>query len=226
MSTTTHSPSNEVPLTYKFLLSFSTLCAVSFCWLYVTKPAQVIGSSFANDLTPVEKEMTETVTDKAEISSFAALASSSLPGDRAQRPMVANAKAKSSTIPLAKTASTDGRVGWEETNDRIQHVLTAQEGNHTERIILQVPVIYQTRGLRLGTQEAKEAARILRALKIYQQQITKLYQDGKNIQQAWDSLLLRAQPISALRADSPSLPDTQHPDSLSENSSETINLSK
>lgn len=225
MSTNTHSPSSEVSLTYKFLLTFSTLCAVFFCWLYVTKPTQVINATPAGDSKLVAEPEPPT-SGEADSSSFESLTSNALPGDSPERPKATDAHSSSSTIPLAKTASTDGQLGWEETNHRVQHVLTAQNGTSSERIILQVPVIYQTRGIRLGTEQAKEAARVLRALTIYQEQITKLHQDGKNIQHAWDMLLLSAQPISALRADSPSLPSAQHPETLSENSAATINISQ
>lgn len=225
MSTTSNTPNSEVSLTYKFLLAFSTLSAIFFCWLYVTKPTTVV----AEPNSPVLPESESPSLDEkasSEPSSFAALTQTSLPGDDSPRPTQVDASNNGVAIPLAQSISTASEIGWEETNDRIQHVLEAQDANASERLILQVPVIYQTRGLRFGPTEAKEAARILRALKIYRGQIAKLHKDGKNIQQAWDSLLLAAQPIRSLRADSPSLPASQYPDSLSENSSATINISE
>ena len=165
-----------------------------------------------------------------EQNSFAKLNSGGLPGDTPVSSGLSQTSAaeKSSNIPLPKSDSTEGLVGFEETNDRIQHVITAQSNSSSERIIIQVPVIYKTRGLRFGPEQANEAQRVLRALKIYQSQIKKLHQDGENIQLAWDSLLMSAQPIAALRADSPSLPQksSSHPSMLSENSASTIKLSK
>ena len=225
MSTTSNNPSSDISLTYKFLLAFSTLSAVFFCWLYVTKPTTVVAEA-RKPTSPAEEPSALDETEVAPPSSFANLTQSSLPGDASPRPQQVDASSENATIPLAQSISTASKIGWEETNDRIQHVLTAQDATSSERIILQVPVIYQTRGLRFGPTEAQEASRILRALKIYRSQIAKLHQDGKNIQQAWDSLLLDAQPITSLRADSPSLPNAQHPDTLSENSSATINISE
>ena len=232
MSTPSAQPSSEITLTYKYLLTFSTLSAVFFCWLYVTKPTSAVGSN-GNDAEDAAVGLADTPAGEssqaATENSFASLANAGLPGDTNDSPAQAQMSAanKASNIPPPLSDSTESLVGFEETNDRVQHVITAQSHNQSERIILEVPVIYKTRGLRFGPQQTSEAQRVLRALKIYQSQINKLHQDGKNIQLAWDSLLMSAQPVASLRADSPSLPQksSTHPSMLLENSASTIKLS-
>lgn len=226
MPTTTNQSSNEITLTYKYLLTFSTLSAVFFCYLYVTKPTTVMPSPAVEAGAEETKQAENT---PSTMGGFDSLAIDALPGEGSpQIPAIENPAGINSAIPLAQSDSTKGLVGFEETNDRVQHVLTAQNNNASERIILEVPVIYRTRGLRFGPEQANEAQRVLRALKIYQSQIKKLHQDGKNIQSAWNSILMYSQPIGALRADSPSLPQTteDHPGMLSENSSSTIKISE
>lgn len=234
MSTSTSHTNSEITLTYKYLLTFSTLSAVFFCWLYVTKPTIVSaipsGSIDSAEQEPDSAVSQSTTPSAPEKNSFAKLSSGGLPGDTPANSELSQTSAaeKGSNIPLPKSQSTEGLVDFEETNHRIQHVITAQSNALSERIIIQVPVIYKTRGLRFGPEQANEAQRVLRALKIYQSQINKLHQDGKNIQLAWDSLLMSAQPVAALRADSPSLPQksSSHPSMLSENSASTIKLSE
>lgn len=219
------SNTSEITLTYKFLLILSTLSAVFFCYLYVTKPIEKIIYKDAIDSSGGEELSEDSVSDPAApIAGFESLSSNSLPGENTD-----TAKDnKLAGVPLPETPATEGKIGWEETNDRIQHVVTAEYGQQSQRVLIEVPVIYETRGLRLGPEQAKEAQRVLRALKIYQQQIKKLHQDGKNIQMAWNSLLMSAQPIQALRADSPSLPQAsvENPALLNEHSSRTIQVSQ
>lgn len=219
------SSNNDVTLTYKYLLIFSTLCAVFFCWLYVTKPTNVVQSTNSSEQKDESVDAStltssEGTSETSEDSSFDSLDSNSLPGD-------ADTSSYKS-IPIAQTPATESNEGFEETNDTIQHILTAQNSTSSERIIIEVPVIYQTRGLRLDPEKAKEAQRVLRALKIYQSQLNKLHQDGLNIQKAWNNLLIASQPIDALRADSPSLPKSSstHPALLGGNSSNSIQVSE
>ena len=233
MSTPSSQSNSEISLTYKYLLTFSTLSAVFFCWLYVTKPtiitAPIADMEETSTTQPESSKTAENPLPAATQNSFSALSSNALPGEATDSnpSSPVSAANKGSNIPLPLNDSTKELVGFEETNDRIQHVITAQTNDSSERIILEVPVIYKTRGLRFGPQQANEAQRVLRALKIYQSQIKKLHQDGKNIQLAWDSLLMSSQPVDALRADSPSLPQnsTSNPGTLSENSASTIKLS-
>lgn len=218
---------SEITLTYKFLLILSTLSAVFFCYLYVTKPSEKI---IISEGSQIEKKAPDPAlaSENEPISSFEKLTANALPGEEPKSQPHPSSTHSLEGVPLPQTPSIADKFGWEETNDRVQHIVSAEFGAQSQRILIEVPVIYQTRGLRLGPDQANEAQRVLRALKIYQQQIKKLHQDGKNIQMAWNSLLLSAQPIAALRADSPSLPqtDSNNPALLNENSEQTIKVSK
>ncbi|MGJ8671644.1 hypothetical protein [Rubritalea sp.] len=217
---------SEITLTYKFLLILSTLSAVFFCYLYVTKPCETVILTEQPKSEQIEPSPEEITT--SPVNSFEALSSNSLPCELSSNSTEDTSDNTLDGIPLPQTPSTADNIGWEETNDRVQHVVTAEYGAQSQRVLIEIPVIYKTRGLRLGPDQANEAQRVLRALKIYQQQIKKLHQDGENIQMAWNSLLLSAQPIEALRADSPSIPQTSssNPALLNENSAQTIKVSQ
>lgn len=231
MSNHSSSAQSEISLTYKFLLILSTTSAVFFCWLYVNKPAVIVYAE-SNESTELASTTEAPIEQDAEANlGFDTLSSQPLPGENIEgNPSQENTViiANATNTPLSQSPSASDDSAWEETNDRIQHVLTAESAGQSQRVLLEIPVIYQTRGLRLDPSKAKEAQRVLRALKIYQQQIKKLHQDGKNIQNAWNSILMDAQPIEALRADSPSLPQQalNSQGMLQQNSSETIQLSK
>lgn len=228
---------SDVSLTYKFLLILSTMTSCFFCYLYVSKPtvapaAEKPASTQSSE--PDSEPATPVREDSITASSpedFVAPSPDSLPGAaKAATPQLkpVNPHSATSTISLPSTPAIAHSNAWEETNDKVQHVITAQaEDGESERIILEIPVIYMTRGLRFSPAEAKEAERILRALKIYQGQIKQLHQDGLNIQTAWQTLLNNAQPIEALRADSPSLPKSNQGsiDIISGNSADSIKLS-
>lgn len=233
-----HNPTNDVALTYKFLLFLSTLTACVFCYLYVTKPTVTQASDASQSPATAENDLDDTASpeatskpdEAANPSDFTPPSTDALPGIAATTPKQVervDPQTKDADIDLPSSSSVT-HLAWEETNDRVQHIITAQQGDQSERIILEIPVIYKTRGLRFSPAEAKEAERILRALKIYQGQIKQLHQDGLNIQSAWQTLLTGSQPMEALRADSPSLPqsDQSSPDTLSGNSADSIQLSK
>lgn len=240
------SPSFVTSLTYKFLLLTTTSAAAFFCWLYITKPTTIVAPTGTESVagahakepslaasikeSETKDEHAEPEAGPKDITSFVAPSQDNFPGTTsggaAGSLSPVNPAADSSIVPLANTDSTKGKPSWEETNDRVQHIITAQNGGNSERIILEVPVIYMTRGMRLGPKEAEEARRILRALEIYQDRINKLQQDGENIAKAWNTLLMNTQPVEALRADSPSLPQKNDatPDTLKENSAATISI--
>ncbi|WP_018970714.1 hypothetical protein [Rubritalea marina] len=232
MNAQSSSSGGDVSLTYKFLLIFSTLAAVFFCWLYVTKPTEIVQAATS---APSDSVITEGGTSTPQAPEASSMASSlvdapSLPGMDAELPSIQPVDPSSgkNSVPVPSDSSTERLVGFEETNDAIQHVLLVQSDQGNERVILEVPVIYQTRGLRFSPAEANEAGRILRALKIYHAQVKKLHTDGQNIQRAWDKLLMDSQPIEALRADSPSLPHStiNHASLLEGKSKNTIKVSK
>ncbi|GAA5497172.1 hypothetical protein Rhal01_03362 [Rubritalea halochordaticola] len=241
-------PSFVTSLTYKFLLLTTTSAAAFFCWLYITKPTTIealpekdevsltkrpTADESSTDIDAVDSHTPDMNSDQPENQSnptdFIPPSDQTLPGlaNSSQGSHLSPVNpARSANIPLANTPSTAGKASWEETNDRVQHIITAQRNGNSERLIIEVPVIYMTRGMRLGPGQAEEARRILKAMEIYQDRINKLQQDGENISKAWNSLLMSTQPVEALRADSPSLPqnNNQSTDTLKENSSATISI--
>ncbi|SHK33167.1 hypothetical protein SAMN02745181_3630 [Rubritalea squalenifaciens DSM 18772] len=248
MSEQSSSPSFVTSLTYKFLLLTTTSAAAFFCWLYITKPTTISAAPEKDELSlskpPKDDDSTFELNDVDQSpqdsgsvqterlsnpTDFIPPSDQTLPGlaNSAQGSHLSPVNpTRSANIPLANTPSTAGKASWEETNDRVQHIITAQRNGNSERLIIEVPVIYMTRGMRLGPGQAEEARRILKAMEIYQDRINKLQQDGENISKAWNSLLMSTQPVEALRADSPSLPQNNNPsaDTLKENSSATISI--
>lgn len=103
-------------------------------------------------------------------------------------------------------AAGDGS-GWENTNARVQHILSADTGDgELSKIVLNVPVLYETRTMRWTLTDVEKARDILTRLMVYENNLSKLKQEGKVLLADWNRLLEKTVPASSLRADSPSLP--------------------
>ena len=119
---------------------------------------------------------------------------------------------------------------FEQTNLRIQHILTAEApGGHLAKIDLDVPVLYQSRNIRWTAAEVEEARLLLSRLSDYQEKSRALREEGTGLLESWNRLMDRSIPAGALRADSPSLPSNQqnaadapHPAGL--NTTESIKI--
>jgi len=99
---------------------------------------------------------------------------------------------------------------FEETNLRVQHILTAEAPNgHVNRIDIDVPVLYQSRNLRWTTAEVSEARSLMLRLMNYQDKTRQLKTEGQELLAAWSKLMGQSLPSAQLRADSPSLPGNQ-----------------
>jgi hypothetical protein len=99
---------------------------------------------------------------------------------------------------------------FEETNLRVQHILTAEApGGHLDRIDIDVPVLYQSRQLRWTAAEISEARDLMVRLMDYQEKSRQLRSEGDSLLTAWNHLIGRSIPGSQLRADSPTLPENQ-----------------
>lgn len=119
--------------------------------------------------------------------------------DQAPPPSSPKTKAKAPT-----------HAGLEETNLRVQHILTAETADgHSDRIELTVPVLYRSRYLRWTESEVHSARTLMEKLVRYQEQSRLLREEGHTLLTEWDQLVSRALPSDALRADSPSLPSNQ-----------------
>lgn len=108
------------------------------------------------------------------------------------------------------TTKAPTHAGLEETNLRIQHILSAENADgHSDRIELTVPVLYRSRHLLWSDKEVDTAKTLMERLIRYQEQSRALREEGHELLTAWNQLVNRSLPSEALRADSPSLPSNQ-----------------
>lgn len=216
---------------YPWLLLLSTAMAAVFCFMYITKPEFPLAAplgvnplapagkplvvpqkpALAQPLTPPDKSATvpaATVAEKSipPITSMLPNAER-LPGD--SHPPVATNPPQDANPHPAPPASTPSPV-FEETNLHIQHVLTAATpGGDLSRIVLNVPVLYQSRNLGWTESEVAESRELLKRLATYQENSRALREEGSSILAAWNHLVELSIPTPVLRADSPSLPANQ-----------------
>lgn len=185
---------NPVRNVYPLLLLASTTIATVFCILYITKP--VIETTTA---IPAKAEIL--VQPKpSELAAAAPSKPSGTPSPSGQGEPSSTSSQKS-TVTLSK---------FEETNLGIQHVLTAQApAGDLCRIVLDVPVLYQSRHLRWTEGDVAEARELLTRLSSYQEKSIALRSEGLELLGHWNHLVNRSIPASELRADSPALPANQ-----------------
>jgi hypothetical protein len=139
------------------LLLASTAVAAVFCLLYITKP--VILTPPTVGMPPIQESreiLASTLPKGPELMP----PSESLPGEPAEksqptpRPLASN--------PKNAPPATGSESGFEESNLRVQHVLTAESpGGDLSRIVLDVPVLYQSRNLRWTEEEVATARNLL-----------------------------------------------------------------
>lgn len=188
---------------YPWLLCASTAVAASFCLLYITKPV-IIPAPAMTAPTSAGKSI---VSSPASSPSLAASESSATPDLIPSRDALPgeNPADSQNTLPGPPPVS-----AFEETNLRVQHVLTAEApGGHLDRIILDVPVLYRSRELRWTADEVAEARNLLVQLMNYQEKCRALHSEGSDLVSAWNRLIEQSLPAAELRADSPSLPANQ-----------------
>ena len=207
---------------YAWLLGISTCLSAVFCWMYVTKPVienpspSVPVAQPQSDLTsPSETDLgsgalSEGGTSPKQLGSQLIPSGDSLPGVKsasgAQSAKAAQSGSRKSIDPRKLVALGDG-TGWETTNSRVQHILSADNGSgEFTKIVLNVPVLYQTRTMRWTPTDVEKARDVLTRLMVYENNLSKLKQEGTSLLIDWNRLLEKTVPASALRADSPSLP--------------------
>ena len=219
---------------YPLLLLLSTAMAGLFCFMYITKPVISLAPPpvTLSSVTPAkplpipEQPATDQPLGSAEKSAaapslttpekpVAALAGmlpnpERLPGDPDTSP-APHADGRQ-TPPVPSSAPT-----FEETNLHIQHVLSAATPDgDVSRIVLNVPVLYQSRRLRWTASEVAESRELLKRLGTYQENSRALRAEGSQLLAAWNHLVELSIPTSVLRADSPSLPANQEQAELSQ----------
>jgi hypothetical protein len=186
---------------YPWLLSASTAIAAGFCLLYITKPVITPAATSNSALPPQDTLAIATISPSV---SAGLMPGKSLPGEKVTstiKPTSANPR----LVPSASVSST-----FEETNIRIQHVLTAEApGGHVDRIDLDVPVLYQSRNLRWTPAEIASARQLLVRLMDHQEKSRQLRSEGVVLLDAWNQLVGKSIPAGELRADSPTLPANQ-----------------
>jgi hypothetical protein len=202
-------PSNPVLLAYPWLLILSTSIAALFCLMYINKPIfpassgpLLIPSLTSIPSTPAKRKSGSKTNTSAELMPNA----DRLPGEQAT-PAEGNGTTADSRRNLPEPPSSSA---FEETNLRIQHILTAQTPTTPlARIDLDVPVLYQSRNLRWTSDDVADARKLVIRLIDYQEKSKLLRAEGNELLTAWNHLVSRSIPASDLRADSPSLPTNQ-----------------
>lgn len=200
------SASCPVQRVYPLLLLASTAVAAVFCLLYITKP--VILTPPTAGLPPIIQESKEILSSTLPKGPELMPKGDSLPGEPAeinqptQRPLASN--------PNSAPPASGSESGFEESNLRVQHVLTAETpgGDHS-RIVLDVPVLYQSRNLRWTEEEVATARDLLNRLTDHQEKTKNLRSEGIALLDSWNHLIENSIPSGDLRADSPSLPANQ-----------------
>lgn len=198
----------SVQRVYPWLLFTSTAIAALFCFMYITKPVIMASQGPLpnipeNRITP---EKVAAVTASAKSASFLP-DHDRLPGEKASQ-LPASIPAREMGGPSHPATTADSP--FEQTNLRIQHILTAEApGGHLAKIDLEVPVLYQSGNIRWTPAEVAEARGLLSRLSDYQEKSRMLREEGDGLLAAWNHLIERSIPANALRADSPSLPTNQ-----------------
>lgn len=186
---------------YPWLLSASTATAALFCLMYITKP--VIISATDSPLPPdAPAKPTLSMASVPSTPTRLMPGSERLPGEQG----ISNAPID----PRSALPGPPSATAFEETNLRIQHILTAEApGGHLDRIDIDVPVLYHSRSLRWSANEVGEARDLLVRLMDYQEKSSQLRSEGAELLDTWNRLIGHSIPASELRADSPSLPENQ-----------------
>ena len=185
---------------YPLLLVVSTSMAGGFCYLYLTKP--VIQTS-----PPPTVRIAESQSAAPPANPAAPLAEPTV-----EEETLAREPEPSRPRPSAPQGLTqDSASAFEETNLKIQHVLTAQGPGQQDlgRIVLDVPVVYPSGTIRWSQEDVAKARSLLVRLDAYQLKANDLRNEAVGLISEWDQLIVASIPEPALRADSPTLPENQ-----------------
>jgi hypothetical protein len=185
---------------YPWLLTASTLIAVTFCYLYISKPVILEPGSSLEPGAAVTLATNSTTSKGLPLLP----AANHLPGDSA------TTESAAATDPRSALPALSPNTPFEETNLRIQHVLTAETPDGgLSRIVLDVPVLYPSRELRWTPSEVAEARDLLQRLEDHRTKTRQLRDEGDLLLASWNDLVERSIPANDLRADSPSLPENE-----------------
>jgi len=196
-------PITEQPgytLAYPWLLLVSTTMAAVFCFMYITKPMNTLAPSLTVRPT-TEPAQAPSAGKENEVKPSGLLPDPErLPGDGGSP----TAQKRDHPRPPRPTPA------FEETNLQIQHVLNAEApGGDLSRIVINVPVLYQSRNLGWTEEDIGESRKLLVQLTAYQEKVRALREESTALLAAWNRLVDSSIPDSVLRADSPSLTANQ-----------------
>lgn len=200
---------------YHWLLITSLILTSIMCWLYVTKPV-IVQNRASNDVQLDEALPSHTGNSQSGRVSTLVPSDDVLPGSKLPSSVE---RSISSDSHLQKTSSgvlaESGHMadnplfslGWESTNLKMQHMLSADAGgDEREEIVLDVPVLYETRTMRWSVADIAEARELMQRLIVYEGNLKNLRSDGQEILKEWNELIENTTPTDVLRGDSPSLP--------------------
>lgn len=208
---------------YPWLLAVSTCLSAALCWMYVTKPvidASQLSPQMDQDIAAStlkgEKQSHLLSSKNAELKKRDAdliPSDNALPGgsnvEGSSESQSSGVKSPRTIDPRQLAGASDGS-GWETTNSRVQHILSADSGNgDLTKIVLNVPVLYQTRTMRWTPADIENARGVLTRLMVYESNLAKIKKEGEALLMDWNQILQKTVPAQALRADSPSLPYNQ-----------------
>ena len=206
---------SRIDAAYHWLLITSLVLSSILCWLYVTKPV-IVQDKSASD-KPMNDNMSA-MSGGPQGGRVAALvpADESLPGRELSQapdegPLNSGGLQKISPVALTESGVENKdsalSLGWESTNYKVQHILSVDAGgDELEKIVLNVPALYQTRTMRWSAEDVVKARNVMQRLMVYESNLNNLRTEGEGILRDWNELIEKTSPTAALRADSPSLP--------------------
>lgn len=189
---------------YPWLLLASTGLAATFCVMYITKP--IVSGSQDKAISPAHLEQ-NTIPTAAPAP---AVPKANLMPSQDRLPGEISTAARTNSKGASISPQSPAAGVFEQTNLRIQHILTAEApGGQLAKIDLDVPVLYQSRHLRWTATEVAQARELLVRLADYQEKTQILKAEGTEILDSWNRLIATSIPAGELRADSPTLPANQ-----------------
>jgi hypothetical protein len=196
-------PTPDSQRLYPILLLASTAMSILFCFLYLTKPVILPPPATLSPASPTASAASSDTSPHRPTAQTPSLLpdAQTLPGE--------------TTAPNTQTAATPQpkapiREGFEESNLKIQHILTAlAPDGELGRVVLDVPVLYASRNLRWTPEEIQLARNLVVRLGDFQERSRLLREEGRSLLADWNHLIEASLPATDLRADSPSLPANQ-----------------
>jgi hypothetical protein len=234
---------------YPWLLGVSITISAVLCWLYVTKPVILISDSSSPGQSQAmvsNKDSAKGLLNGSEAGRSSHGKAALVPSDNGlpESSSAMNHSADSTSLahlphngqsphtrnPAMLAKSHAGAIGspfflgWESTNLKVQHILSVDAGGgELEKIVLNVPVLYQTRTLRWTAEDITKARSVMTRLMEYERNLNQLRGEAQSILKDWNQILQTTAPTVALRADSPTLPynhgNSSEPESLPDSSS-------